>query len=92
MFSKDLVLAYAERIKCEYLNIRAKSGIQFPLPELYDEVLNVIKRKACRFEYHEVPGTHHVHLNNPENIVKIVSDFLSSSYTDLSSNHTDLVI
>lgn len=92
MFSKDLVLAYAEHIQCEYLNIRAKSGFEFPLPQLYDEVLDIIKRKASRFEYHEVPGTHHVHLNNPENIVKIISDFLSSSYVDVSANHDDLII
>lgn len=85
MFSRDLVLAYAERIKCQYLNIRAKSGFEFPIADLYNEVLDVIKKTACRFEYHEVSGTHHVHLENPENIVNIISDFLSRSYIDASS-------
>ncbi|XP_034194767.1 putative serine hydrolase isoform X2 [Osmia lignaria lignaria] len=76
--SLDLVLAYAARIKCAYLNIRAVPGMKFDIPESYDQVLNQIKIGAERFEYHKVEGTHHVHLNNPERIAPIINNFINT--------------
>lgn len=32
-----------------------------------------------------VPGSHHVHLNNPENVAPIVSDFLRSTVLSQSA-------
>ncbi|XP_012256694.2 probable serine hydrolase isoform X2 [Athalia rosae] len=76
MISIDLALAYAAKIRCAYLNIRAVPGMKFDKPENYHKVLDVIKGGARRFEYHEVEGTHHVHLNNPERIIGIIVDFI----------------
>ncbi|KAL6448469.1 hypothetical protein ACFW04_000406 [Cataglyphis niger] len=76
MFSLDLVLEYASRIKCAYLNIRAVPGMKFEQPENYQKVLDNIKLVAKKFEYHEVKGTHHVHLNEPEKIAPIITNFL----------------
>ncbi|XP_033300925.1 probable serine hydrolase isoform X5 [Bombus bifarius] len=76
--SLDLVLAYASRIKCAYLNIRAVPGMKFDNPESYEKVLDKIKLGAKRFEYHKVEGTHHVHLNNPERIAPIINNFIST--------------
>lgn len=78
MISMDLVLAYASRIKCGYLNIRAVPGMKFDHPECYEQTLDKIKVGASKFEYHEVNGTHHVHLNNPERIAPIINNFLST--------------
>uniref|UniRef100_A0A8C7ZRA6 Serine hydrolase like n=1 Tax=Oryzias sinensis TaxID=183150 RepID=A0A8C7ZRA6_9TELE len=36
-----------------------------------------------------VPGNHHVHLNNPENVAPLVSDFLQTKVLSLSSRLTD---
>ncbi|XP_032675106.1 probable serine hydrolase isoform X2 [Odontomachus brunneus] len=76
MLSLDLVLAYASQIKCAYLNIRAVPGMKFEQPHYYHMVLEKIKLQAKKFEYHEVEGTHHVHLNEPEKIVPIIANFL----------------
>ncbi|XP_072745432.1 probable serine hydrolase isoform X1 [Anoplolepis gracilipes] len=76
MFSLDLVLAYASRIKCAYLNIRAIPGLKLDQPETYQQVLDVIKLTARKFEYHEVKGTHHVHLIEPEKVAPIIIKFL----------------
>lgn len=76
MITMELALAYAARIKCSYLNIRAIPGMKFDEPDNYTKILDVIKQGAERFEYHEVEGTHHVHLNNPERISDIVSKFI----------------
>lgn len=78
VFSKDLVKAYARKISCEYLNIRAVPGINFVYPELYDQVLNIIQENAKVFQYHKVPGTHHVHLNDAASVSGIISTFLMS--------------
>lgn len=78
LISVDLVFELAERIKCEYLNIRAKSGLKFDKPEHYNDVLEKIKKTAKRFEFYEVEGTHHLHLNTPERISTHIVDFLTS--------------
>ncbi|KAG6800186.1 serine hydrolase isoform X3 [Apis mellifera caucasica] len=76
--SLDMVLIYATRIKCAYLNIRAIPGLKLDYPESYDKVLDQIKIGAKRFEYHKVEGTHHVHLNYPEKIAPIINSFIST--------------
>lgn len=91
-FSKDLVKKYAEQIKCQYLNIRADDGIEFAYPNLYCELLDIIKNNAVKFEHHHVPGTHHVHLQDPQAVSKIISNFLTPPYYDISNNFEDLVI
>ncbi|XP_029673456.1 probable serine hydrolase isoform X1 [Formica exsecta] len=78
MFSLDLVLEYASCIKCAYLNIRAVPGMKFEQPENYQKVLDNIKLVARKFEYHEVNGTHHVHLSEPEKIAPIIINFLQN--------------
>ncbi|XP_012533413.1 probable serine hydrolase isoform X2 [Monomorium pharaonis] len=78
MISLDIILEYASQIKCAYLNIRAIPGMKFEQPENYQKVLDVIKVGAKKFEYHEVKGTHHVHLNEPEKIAPIIQNFLEN--------------
>ncbi|XP_018356851.1 PREDICTED: probable serine hydrolase [Trachymyrmex septentrionalis] len=76
LLSLDLILEYATQIKCAYLNIRAIPGMKFENPENYQKILDIIKLGAKKFEYHEVTGTHHVHLNEPEKIAPIIKNFL----------------
>ncbi|XP_033213731.1 probable serine hydrolase isoform X2 [Belonocnema kinseyi] len=76
MLSMDLVMAFAGRIKCAYLNIRAVPGMKFEQPESYQKVLEKIRQTASKFDYREVAGSHHVHLNNPEIIAPIIIEFL----------------
>ncbi|KZC13295.1 PREDICTED: probable serine hydrolase isoform X1 [Dufourea novaeangliae] len=78
MPSMDLLLAFAARVKCAYLNIRASDGLKYEKPEHYHMVLDRIKVGAKRFEYHEVEGSHHVHLNNPERVASIINKFIST--------------
>ncbi|XP_055383557.1 probable serine hydrolase [Condylostylus longicornis] len=73
MFSKEQVLSYAERIKCKVLNIRAEPGMKF---DVYDEIIDHIKTSAEVVIMHKVPGTHHIHLVNPERIYKFINEFL----------------
>lgn len=76
MFSMEQVVCYAERIKCEVLNIRALPGMVFENTDYYPTVIKAMKTSAKRLVYEEVDGTHHLHLNTPERISDIISEFL----------------
>jgi pimeloyl-ACP methyl ester carboxylesterase len=76
--SLDMTLEYASKITCEVLNIRGKSGMKFDPPENYQIVLDRIRQSAKKLEFHEVEGTHFLHLNNPESICPIIVGFLKS--------------
>lgn len=76
MLSLPQVLAHAERIKCKVLNIRAVPGMHFDNAEYYPSVMEAMKKSSRKVVYHEIPGTHHIHLVNPERISEQVTDFL----------------
>lgn len=75
MFSIEQVLSYAGLIKCHVLNIRAVPGMKFENEEIYGRVIETM-RKNANVVYNEVPGTHHLHLNTPERISDIITEFL----------------
>lgn len=77
-FSIDLVLEYASKIKCEVLNIRGKPGMKFDKIENYFLVLDKMKESAKKLEFYEVEGTHHLHLNTPENIAPYIINFITA--------------
>ncbi|KAF5299411.1 hypothetical protein FQA39_LY11557 [Lamprigera yunnana] len=78
LFSLDQVYDYASRITCEVLNIKANSGIFPNEDEYYDSVIDKMKASASKVEYHQVPGTHHVHLNYPDVVSEIIINFINS--------------
>ncbi|KAK7866920.1 hypothetical protein R5R35_001660 [Gryllus longicercus] len=79
MLSLDMVLEYATKIKCEVLNLKANPGMRFDNPQYYGLVLDKVRENAKRVVYHEVEGTHHLHLNNPERISSHIISFFNSS-------------
>ncbi|XP_069683663.1 probable serine hydrolase isoform X2 [Periplaneta americana] len=74
--SLDMALEYASRITCKVLNIKATGTLRHH--SYYSRILNKIKETASTLQVHEVKGTHHVHLNNPQDIVSFVINFLKS--------------
>lgn len=70
------VLKLAENIKCKVLIIKALDSCYFEKEEKFYDVLNVMRLKANYLEYHKLPGTHHLHLNTPEVVVPVITEFL----------------
>jgi pimeloyl-ACP methyl ester carboxylesterase len=68
----EFLIELASRIKCEVYNIKAKGGMYYEKKSYYQQTMDVIKKNAKKMEYYEVEGTHHVHLNTPENVVGII--------------------
>ncbi|XP_055325851.1 probable serine hydrolase, partial [Sitodiplosis mosellana] len=75
LFTLEHILTYAALIQCPVLNIRATPGYKFDRPEVYQQVLNVL-RNNVDVEYHEVAGSHYLHLQTPEKIANLISMFL----------------
>uniref|UniRef100_A0A1A9ZP74 Uncharacterized protein n=1 Tax=Glossina pallidipes TaxID=7398 RepID=A0A1A9ZP74_GLOPL len=46
MFTADQVLAYAKKIRCKVLNIRAEPRMNFEHPQVYAEVVETLKQNA----------------------------------------------
>lgn len=76
MITIDQAMEYAKRIKCKVLNIRAVPGMKWDHPEYYNQVLEQMRETAEFVEYHEIDGTHHIQLNNPERIIGPILQFL----------------
>ncbi|CAH2048443.1 unnamed protein product, partial [Iphiclides podalirius] len=75
MMSLETALAYAAKVKCKVLNIRAIPGQNWERLDYYEAVVEKLKQ-TTDVRYVEVEGTHHVQLNAPENIIDIVEEFL----------------
>lgn len=76
MFNAEQVLAYASRIKCKVLNLRAIPGMKFENVEMYERVIETMRESAEIVVYKKVPGTHHVHLVTPLAVSGEINEFL----------------
>ncbi|KAL3269584.1 hypothetical protein HHI36_008648 [Cryptolaemus montrouzieri] len=57
--------------------------------EKFYEVLEVVRKASRDCEFHKVGGTHHVHLNEPDKVGKLVNNFLEKHYKFEKSNVSD---
>lgn len=73
--SQDLVNEMAKRITCPYLFVKAKGSTYFENKEYYFDTLSYMKENP-RFELAHVEGSHHFHLNHPENVSEIINTFI----------------
>ncbi|XP_021919934.1 probable serine hydrolase isoform X2 [Zootermopsis nevadensis] len=75
--TEDFILACAPRIKCRVLNIRGSVGFLHgdKREEVYLRTLDLMQRS----EFYDVDGSHHLHLNNPENVAPLINKFLRGS-------------
>ena len=71
---EDEVRAILKAIKAPVCLIRAEQGVPYP-EAIFQARAEAIKNLTI----HEVPGRHHVHMDDPVPVAKIVSQFLSGS-------------
>lgn len=71
---KKFTEALIRRLKCPTLFIKAVDS-PYATDEFSMEMCSVIERSNPQFESQYVPGTHHVHLNNPETVAPLILDF-----------------
>lgn len=78
--SLEQSLELQSRIQARVLLLLADAGLNklFPLPEDCSEALMNGYQKSKNITVQTVPGDHHVHINQPEVVAPIVTDFLQA--------------
>ncbi len=72
-FTEAHVLAFLREIRCPALVIRAKSGMPFD-PKIFSERAAVIDG----LKLVELPGGHHLHLDDPDTVAPVLREFLDA--------------
>lgn len=75
-FPQEFLLELAQRIDCEFYNIKALNSLPFENLKYAAEVEQVLRKSARIFEKVEVEGSHHVHMLFPERIYEPVMRWL----------------
>lgn len=76
MFPHETTLEMAKRIIAPHLFIKASQAPFYENKKYHNDVLAYLKANKPLFEYCEVEGKHHVHLNEPDKIRAIVNPFI----------------
>ncbi|XP_068238720.1 probable serine hydrolase isoform X2 [Palaemon carinicauda] len=79
----DQMKEFAKQLECEFLLIKASKGPFYEDKAIYDEIISIYQKSAKVFKYVTVEGTHHVHLNDPEVVQSLISEFLLDDMLDL---------
>lgn len=59
---------------------RGKESGDYEKREYFEEVVEVVRKASADFRFYMVPGTHHHHLNTPESVSGLLSEFLNRYY------------
>ncbi|OWA50984.1 Peptide chain release factor 1-like, mitochondrial [Hypsibius exemplaris] len=75
-FTTEQHLDMMKDLKCDLMIIKAIDTPQFEKPEVEEEFLHLYAKNCRRFVFAKSEGTHHLHLNTPENVSTLIEDFL----------------
>lgn len=75
-YSREYINQFASNVRCKILYIKANPGLSLHKPDELNDFLDVVKKSAVSYEYHTVEGKHHVHLDFPERVAPLISNFL----------------
>ncbi|XP_023029672.2 probable serine hydrolase [Leptinotarsa decemlineata] len=75
-FNQEDLVEYAHHMKMPMLLVKSTESSYYEPKENVYQVLDILKRTSIDFDFHYVPGTHHVHLNNPENVADLMQNFI----------------
>lgn len=80
-FTYDESLNIASRIKCPVCVIKGDPGEDYEPRENFMKMVNAVKSaNGGKLEFHLVPGTHHLHLNQPLAVAPIITNFLEKNF------------
>lgn len=71
---KKFVEALVKRLACPTLYIKGLDS-PFASDEFSVEMRELIRKNNPKFDCHFIPGTHHLHLNDPEKIANLILQF-----------------
>lgn len=75
--SREQVYAFLDRVACPTLVVRAAQGLPFDLDEARNQMRHLPDARVV-----EVPGSHHVHLDEPVRVAEVIELFFASTRRD----------
>lgn len=78
--TEETMIKFINRMKCDILVIRAKQGAYQLPPSLRQKYYSIYERNCRLFQDAEIDGTHHLHMNNPEQTARAINEFLRESF------------
>lgn len=73
-------MEYSDNMTTPLFIAKFKDGPYFENSDNFYQLLDIVKRTSSDCEFHELAGSHHSHLNNPENLSELINNFLSRHY------------
>lgn len=86
---------YMKRVKCPMLVIRTVGSKFVDRQKYLEDAVRIMKKSNRNFHYVEFPGKHHGHLNEPENMVGYIIEFLKkfdNGDRNLGGQQTGLIL
>jgi len=77
----EITEEFGSRVKCPHLLIKAKDSSKYMSDENYNNIIRVFKENNPHFQYQELPGGHHLHMNTPEIVAPVINNFLEKNFT-----------
>ena len=74
--------AFASGIKCPLMVVKASDSPYYMSEEIAERLIKIYINNNPNFEFKEVEGGHHVHLNSPEKIAPLILRFFNKKFTD----------
>lgn len=81
----ESLIHYFKQLNCELLIVKAEKGVKLDPDTVSDLYIELYSKQCSRFEYAKVPGGHHVHLCQPDNVYPIVAKFISGVHQNGTS-------
>ena len=75
----DALIHYFSQLNCELLIVKAEKGVKLDPEDVTKRYIDLYTKQCSRFEFVKVPGGHHVHLCEPENVYPIVVNFIDNN-------------
>lgn len=79
-YPRDELKEAAAKLTMPVFLSRGRESTDYEKREYFDEVVEVVGQVSSDFRFHMVPGTHHHHLNTPESVSELVTEFLNTYY------------
>lgn len=79
-YSHDELKEAAKKLTMPVFLSKGRESSYYEKKEYFEEVVEVVQKTSSDFRYYMVPGTHHHHLNTPESVSGLVSEFLNKYY------------
>lgn len=65
--------------------IKASDSTLFMSEDVFERILKVFKENNPDFELHQIEGGHHVHMDKPEVVARIINAFLEKPFKEKGS-------